>query len=108
MPVKGVLPILGQPDPRMPADVHLVGRYALGVSWADGHSSIYPFDLLRAADEARPEREGGPVPEGGARPRDIRRGADALGVSWADGHESRYPWAELRGRCRCAACTGGH
>ena len=44
---KPSLPIVGQPDPSTPADVHRVGRYALGVTWADGHGSIYPFDRLR-------------------------------------------------------------
>jgi hypothetical protein len=37
------LKIVGQPDPGVPKDVHLVGRYALGVDWADGHGSIFPF-----------------------------------------------------------------
>jgi len=40
-----LLPLLG-PDPNTPRDVHLVGRYALGVEWQDGHSSIFPFDHL--------------------------------------------------------------
>src|SRR4029453_3164211 len=35
------IPILGQGDPNRPRDVHLVGRYALGVDWTDGHGSIY-------------------------------------------------------------------
>jgi hypothetical protein len=43
------IPILGQGDPNRPKDVHLVGRYALGVDWTDGHGSIYPFDHLRAS-----------------------------------------------------------
>ena len=34
MTIKGLrLPILGQPNPNEPKDVHLVGRYALGVTW---------------------------------------------------------------------------
>jgi len=41
------IPILGQGDPNRPRDVHLVGRYALGVDWTDGHGSIYPFEQLR-------------------------------------------------------------
>ena len=45
--MKGRLPILGQPNPDVPKDVHLVGRYALGVTWADDHGSIYPFEHLR-------------------------------------------------------------
>ena len=47
MTIKGNLPILGQGNPGEPKDIHLVGRYALGVSWGDGHSSIYPFERLR-------------------------------------------------------------
>jgi DUF971 family protein len=100
------LPILGQPDPNMPRDVHLVGRYALGVTWADGHSSIYPFDRLRLDDPAVPPEE--PPAEGAAWPREIARRPEGLRVVWADGHASLYPYAELRARCGCAGCTGGH
>jgi len=39
MTAKVGLKILGQPDPNVPKDVHLVGRYALGVDWADNHGS---------------------------------------------------------------------
>ena len=34
-------------NPNVPSDVHLVGRYAIGVTWADQHGSIYPFEKLR-------------------------------------------------------------
>jgi len=106
MTIKGILPILGQPDPRVPTDIHLVGRYAVGVNWADGHASIYPFDRLRLDDPADPAPA--TLPEGATWPRDIKRLPEALRVTWADGRESRYPWAELRAQCRCAGCTGGH
>ena len=46
---KLLLPLLGQPDPNAPKDVHLVGRYAVGVTWGDDHGSIYPFEGLRRA-----------------------------------------------------------
>jgi DUF971 family protein len=104
------LPILGQPDPTQPKDVHLVGRYALGVTWADGHGSIYPFDRLRlddptASDPAASE-------EGLTRemtwPEEINKLPEALRVRWLDGRESVYPYAALRALCRCAGCTGGH
>jgi hypothetical protein len=36
-PIKLNLPILGQPNPSDPKDIHLVGGYALGVTWADVH-----------------------------------------------------------------------
>lgn len=105
---KIVLPVLGQPDPNSPGDVHLVGRYAVGVTWADGHGSIYPFERLRrdcacgvcaALDE---------LPPSATWPRAIRRTPAGLAVTWSDGHESLYPYPGLRGRCLCAACTGGH
>ena len=102
------LRILGQPDPGVPKDVHLVGRYALGVDWADGHGSIYPFDRLRrdcvcggcgaletlAAEMAWPE--------------EIKRTDEGLRVTWVDRHASLYPYQDLRALCRCAGCTGGH
>ena len=102
------IPLLGQPDPNVPSDVHLVGRYAVGVTWADNHGSIYPFETLRrncpcgacAAVEA--------LPAAAAWPKDIARGPDALQITWADAHVSAYPFADLRGLCRCAGCTGGH
>ena len=109
MTIKGLLPIIGQPNPAEPKDVHLVGRYALGVTWGDSHSSIYPFEHLRLGDPgAAREAPATPVTPEMTWPRDIRREPDGLRVTWSDGHESRYPYAELRGRCRCAACTGGH
>ena len=43
-----LLPLVGA-DPNRPAAVSLVGRYALGLTWQDGHGSIYPFVVLRAA-----------------------------------------------------------
>lgn len=106
MTIKRLLPIVGQPDPSRPSDVHLVGRYALGVTWADDHSSIFPFERLRLDDPAGVED--GPMSEAMTWPRDIKRLPDGLRVTWSDGHESVYAYADLRARCRCAACTGGH
>ena len=101
------LPILGQPNPNEPKDVHLVGRYALGVTWADSHSSIYPFDRLRADDPAGVAGDA-VLTEAMTWPRDIKKLAEGLGVTWTDGHQSLYPYADLRALCRCAGCTGGH
>lgn len=102
------LPLLGQPDPNIPQDVHLVGRYAVGVTWADAHGSIFPFDKLRrdcpcgacAALEALTQSMGWPT--------EIKKLDGALRVVWADSHESLYPYPQLRALCKCAACTGGH
>jgi DUF971 family protein len=105
---KLVLPLLGQPDPNVPKRVHLVGRYALGVEWADGHGSIYPFETLR---RDCPCGVCGTVetPSGAMTwPEEITRMAEGLAVRWSDGHASLYPYAGLRGACRCAGCTGGH
>ncbi|MCI0548013.1 MAG: DUF971 domain-containing protein [Candidatus Rokubacteria bacterium] len=108
MTIKGFLPVLGQPKPTEPKDVHLVGRYALGVSWGDGHGSIYPFLQLRLDDPAgAPPAGTDPTPEM-QWPREIKRLPDGLSVTWLDGHRSLYPYGELRARCRCAGCTGGH
>jgi DUF971 family protein len=101
------LPILGQPDPNEPRDVHLVGRYAVGVTWADGHSSIYPFDRLRLDDPAGPAT-GGALTEAMTWPRDIKKLPDTLRITWSDGRASAYPYSALRALCKCAGCTGGH
>lgn len=107
-PLGKFLPIVGQPDPAQPKDVHLVGRYAIGVTWADGHGSIYPFERLRLDDpEGEASGEQAPTQEM-AWPKAITRLPDALRVSWLDGRESVYPYASLRALCRCAGCTGGH
>ena len=43
----------GRPAGLAIADARLVGGYALGVTWSDGHSTgIYPFASLRRGCEA--------------------------------------------------------
>ena len=102
------IPILGQGDPNRPRDIHLVGRYALGVDWTDGHGSIYPFEFLRRAcacgacgDLAAPAATA-------TWPSEIKKLDTGLRVVWADAHESLLPWMDLRASCRCASCTGAH
>jgi DUF971 family protein len=42
----GVLPIYR--EPLKPVKAEAIGRYALGITWSDGHSTgIYSFDYLR-------------------------------------------------------------
>ena len=101
------LPLLGQPDPNVPKDVHLVGRYALGVDWADGHGSIYPFERLRSDCPCGVCSTVSMTPAM-AWPGEIKKLPEGLRVVWADRHESLYPYADLRALCRCAGCTGGH
>ena len=102
------IPLLGQPDPNSPADVHLVGRYAIGVTWADQHGSIYPFEKLRRDCACGTCAAADTLPPAAAWPKDIARTGGGLQVTWADAHVSLYPYADLRGLCRCAGCTGGH
>ncbi len=102
------LTILGQPDPNAPKDVHLVGRYALGVDWADSHGSIYPFERLRRDCPCGPCAALEALMPAMAWPEAFRKTDAGLAVTWADGHASLYPYPALRGLCRCAGCTGGH
>ena len=102
------LRILGQPDPASPKDVHLVGRYALGVDWSHGHGSIFPFEALRRGCACGACGALETVAAAAAWPRAINRTDGGLTVTWADGHTSLYPWADVHAACRCAACTGGH
>lgn len=96
---RSLLPLVGA-DPNRPSAVSLVGRYALGVTWQDGHGSIYPFTSLRAACPC-----GACAPTADAWPSEISREAAELRVVWQDGHESALPYAALRGRCPCAQCA---
>jgi DUF971 family protein len=100
------LPVLG-PDPGSPAALRLVGRYALGVDWADGHQSIYPFELLRRACPCAACAAGVDLAADGRWPAAIRRDGADLCVEWADGHASRLSGRALRQRCPCAACVRG-
>lgn len=102
------LRVLGQPDPNAPKDVHLVGRYALGVDWADSHGSIYPFERLRRDCPCGGCAALDPLTPAMTWPRDIARTETGLAVTWDDGHASLYPYPALRGLCGCAGCTGGH
>ena len=41
------------------ADIQLVGRYAIRLTWSDGHrTGIYPFDLLRSLNPDPTDRDG--------------------------------------------------
>ena len=102
------IPLLGQPDPNVASDVHLVGRYAVGVTWADQHGSIYPFEALRRACVCGACGSDAELAPTGLWPKDIARIEGGLQVQWTDGHVSVYPYPDLRALCRCAGCTGGH
>lgn len=105
---KQILPIFGQPSPNDVSEIHLVGRYALGVTWADRHGSIYPFERLRRDCPCGACAELASLTQEMSWPREIKRQPEGVSVVWSDGHASLYPYADLRALCRCAACTGGH
>jgi DUF971 family protein len=102
------IPVLGQGDPNRPRDVHLVGRYALGIDWTDGHGSIFPFEHLRRACPCGACAALGTPAPSATWPQEIKKLDAALRIRWTDGHESVLQYAALRGACRCAACTGAH
>ena len=105
---KLLLPLLGQPDPNVPKDVHLVGRYAVGVTWADNHGSIFPFDRLRRDCPCGACQELPALTPTQGWPQEISKTDAGLRVVWADAHPSLWPYADLRALCKCAGCTGGH
>jgi DUF971 family protein len=101
--VKALLPLLGR-DPHRPERLELVGRYALGVTWQDGHQSLFPFAALRAACACPACAPAAPAAP--AWPAAIHREPAGLRVRWSDGHETHLEGRELRPRCPCAACAG--
>jgi DUF971 family protein len=91
------------------------------VSWSDGHTSHYPFELLRAgcpcascrgghenmrkdADEAVFETHLGDSEK--TRIRKIEPvGSYAITIEWEDGHTyGIYTWYYLRSLCPCPEC----
>jgi DUF971 family protein len=108
-----LLPLVGR-DPNAPRDVRLVGRYALGIDWQDGHGSIYPFEFLRlqcpcaACAETRDSSAPEPLGPAAAWPTEIKRDGASLRIRWQDGHETIHAGRDLRPLCRCAVCTKAH
>jgi DUF971 family protein len=87
-----------------------VGRYAVGIDWADGHESILPYrDLRRACpcDACRNLTADTPLPPDALQPAGFQRLGDlTLFFRWRDGHETLLVADELRRLCRCAYCAG--
>jgi DUF971 family protein len=93
--------------PRMKG-LNEVGRYAVGVQWADGHDSIFPLDNLRRYCPCRACNGSvdGEIPPASQRLAQLSRlGEQAVFLAWADGHETLYTVAQLRALCRCALCV---
>ena len=93
----------------------------LTVSWNDGHTSVYPFGLLRAACPCASCR-GGHANMKSEPDADVFKntledspatrmanvvavGSYALTMVWEDGHDyGIYNWHYLRALCPCAEC----
>ena len=96
---------------KMPLIVSLndVGRYAVGVRWADGHDSIYPLENLRRECPCKACGGGaiaGEIPAASQRLAQLSRlGEQGVFLEWIDGHETLYTTGELRRICRCAYCV---
>lgn len=93
------------------------------INWDDGHTSIYPFSLLRAACPCAQCRGGHEnmkaEPDPGVfsvaledsqktRVSTVKAtGSYALTIVWEDGHDyGIYNWYYLRALCPCPQCRG--
>ncbi len=85
-----------------------VGRYAVGIDWADGHESILPYRELRLHCPCDACAGRAPALSNEAQQLvAMRRVGDVtLLFRWADGHETLLVGEELRALCRCAYCAG--
>jgi DUF971 family protein len=96
----------------------------LQITWSDGHVSVFPFGLLRAACPCAVCRGGhenmSPEPDpdvffaelpDSAETRLSRLeavGSYALTIEWEDGHHyGIYNWHYLRALCPCEVCRAG-
>ncbi|MEW5869976.1 MAG: DUF971 domain-containing protein [Chloroflexota bacterium] len=95
----------------------------LTITWSDGHTSLYPFSLLRYGCPCAECRGGHehmgsePDPEVFHQPLDdtpatrIQNvelvGSYAITITWEDGHNyGIYNWHYLRALCPCPICRG--
>ncbi len=96
----------------------------LTVAWNDGHTSVYPFSLLRHACpcaecrgghenmRAEPDPLVFQLPDEDSPATRMRNleavGTYALTIEWEDGHHyGIYQWRYLRALCPCPFCRRG-
>jgi DUF971 family protein len=97
------------------------GKRVMNVVWSDGHSSVYPFGLLRAACPCASCRGGHEnmraEPDEDVFQRQMPDGPEthmlkvegvgsyAITFEWEDGHHyGIYNWYYLRALCPCPEC----
>ena len=97
----------------------------LTIQWDNGHTSVYPFDQLRASCPCaecrethgvskRPEIESGlELPMHSADPTSLvgieKMGNYAIQLNWQDGHRyGIYTWEYLLGLCPCDEHAGAN
>ena len=88
-------------------------KRALGITWADGHESVIPYQMLRdkcPCARCRDMREAGKKPLSMTLTTKLdgwkRLGNYALHFSWGDSHsEGIFAYDFLRGMCGCGTCT---
>jgi DUF971 family protein len=100
--------------PYVPSAIAQQGPDSLAITWADGHTSVYPVRALRLACGCAvcvDEWTGAERLDESAVPADVRPvriapvGRYAIQIAWSDGHESGiYPFRRLRALCGCARC----
>ena len=96
----------------------------LTVTWDDGHTSVYPFGLLRAACPCASCRGGhenmGSEPDPNVFGIELEEspetrinnvlavGSYAMSIVWEDGHDyGIFNWHYLRALCPCEECRSG-
>ena len=75
------------------------------ITWGDGHVSVYPFGLMRAACPCASCRGGHENMSGEPNPNVVAVGSYALSIVWEDGHDyGIFNWHYLRALCPCVEC----
>lgn len=99
-----------------PKNIRQVDSTTLGITWSDGHESVYSVKTLRencpcahCIDEWTGQRK---IPPGSIpdtiRPLNLKSvGLYAIQFSWNDGHDTGlYSHEQLRKLCECPECKG--
>ena len=104
----------GTENSASPKNIKQIDATTLGITWSDGHESVYPVKMLRekcpcancidewtGEDRIKP----GTIPDT-IRPKNLKSvGLYAIQIWWNDGHDTGlYPHGYLRKLCQCDEC----